>query len=340
MHFVKILKSFTTWSQEAISEGTPEKSWGGASKIVMDNLGSSFHSDGSITYSNGTNISSEGATFFNNGTIKFSDGAVLHTDLQIIHADGTVVQGELLEKEDVLGEEEDEAGDEDDSVNGEEEAVVNAETNEGDLNTGNVEDEVETGDEGEDQDEEVDDISEDAGEGTYTEEEGMEDDLYDEEKEGIEDEGEEFDVVGTLDLDKISELWTAKQCEGVGSGSTNCTLLNYLKNSTLLMQLMEALTAEDAPEINTWSGIVQLMDAEGMTPDANSYVATIYAQDLVNQASNEGGQLSSGVHCDHRELRCRNGLACYAKTRHCDLKADCIDFSDEDSCSCRDRLSI
>ena len=65
----------------------------------MDNNGSSFHSDGSITYSNGTFVSSEGAAFLNNGTIQFSDGAVLHKDLQIIHTDGTVVQGELFEED-------------------------------------------------------------------------------------------------------------------------------------------------------------------------------------------------------------------------------------------------
>ena len=63
----------------------------------MDDVGSTFHTDGSIVYSNGTLVSPEGATFFNNGTIKFSDGAVLHRDLKIIRTDGTEVQGQLYD---------------------------------------------------------------------------------------------------------------------------------------------------------------------------------------------------------------------------------------------------
>ena len=301
------------------------KSWGGVSKIVMDNSGSSFHSDGSITYSNGTFVSSEGATFFNNGTIKFSDGAVLHKDLQIVHTDGTVVQGELFE-EDAKGGKESE--DPIDLSNEEGKAVVDAggetETDEEDIvDTALVEDE------------EVDMPYEVAGEDTK--EEGVE------KKEGQDaysgEDPETFEVVGTLDLVKITELWTAQQCEEAASSSSNCTLLSYLKNATLLMQLMEALTTEDGPTVNTWSDIVQLMHTEGMTPDANSYVKTILAQDIYNQGG-EGGQFSSGVHCDHRELSCRDGLACYSKTRHCDLEADCEDFSDEDSCSCKDRFRL
>ena len=75
-----------------------------------------------------------------------------------------------------------------------------------------------------------------------------------------------------------------------------------------------------------------------MTPDANSYVTTILAQGIAMQGGGEGGQ--GGVHCDSWQLSCRDGLACYSKTRHCDLKADCEDFSDEDSCTCKDRLVL
>ena len=63
----------------------------------MDDVGSTFHTDGTIVYSNGTLVSPEGAIFFNNGTIKFSDGAVLHRDLKIIRTDGTEVQGQLYD---------------------------------------------------------------------------------------------------------------------------------------------------------------------------------------------------------------------------------------------------
>ena len=252
-------------------------------KIVEDDSGSLFRSDGSITYSDGTNITSEGAMFFNNGSIKFSDGAMLHTDLQITHANGTVVEGQL---------------------------VVNAE-GEAESELGAV------------------DVAEDTDlASTSNSADSLSEDL------------ESYEVVGTLDIDKITELWTMKNCDEAASGSTDCSLLGHLQNADNLLELMEALTAEDGLQINTFGDIVNVMVSEGMTPDANSYVATILAQDMDNKDTEGEGQFVSGVHCDHRELSCRNGLACYPKTRHCDLKADCSDFSDEDACSCRDRSEL
>ena len=45
------------------------------------------------------------------------------------------------------------------------------------------------------------------------------------------------------------------------------------------------------------------------------------------------------VTCDlRRELRCRDQSACYAKEKHCDFTVDCEDNSDEDNCSCLQRL--
>ena len=45
------------------------------------------------------------------------------------------------------------------------------------------------------------------------------------------------------------------------------------------------------------------------------------------------------VGCDQgREKRCRDKSACYAKEKHCDFEVDCKDNSDEDSCSCLERL--
>ena len=299
----------------------------------MDDVGSTFHTDGSIVYSNGTLVSPEGAIFFNNGTIKFSDGAVLHRDLKIIRTDGTEVQGQLYDADaiDVI----------DDGVtrsndggsvkkngdgttatkvasSGEVEGEVAVENEDGASTTGEID---------------VEPFSEDQLPGEVDVENGT----WKEELNEA-DLPEKFEIVGTLDVDKIINLWTAKRCDDEGSGAGNCSLLGHLKNSTLLLQLVETLAAKDDKSTNTWSDIVQIMKVEGMIPDANSYVATILSQDMDQQASGEGGQLSSGVHCDHRELSCRNGLACYHKTRHCDLKADCSDFSDEDSCSCRDRL--
>ena len=56
----------------------------------MYDVGSAFHTDGSIVYSNGTRVSPAGATFLNNG-------AVLHPDLKIIWTDGTEAQGQLYD---------------------------------------------------------------------------------------------------------------------------------------------------------------------------------------------------------------------------------------------------
>jgi len=45
------------------------------------------------------------------------------------------------------------------------------------------------------------------------------------------------------------------------------------------------------------------------------------------------------VACDQgRERRCRNKAACYPKQKYCDFEVDCEDNSDEDSCSCLERL--
>ena len=45
------------------------------------------------------------------------------------------------------------------------------------------------------------------------------------------------------------------------------------------------------------------------------------------------------VHCDPwREKRCRDKTRCYPLAQHCDFVVDCEDNSDEDSCSCRERL--
>ena len=45
------------------------------------------------------------------------------------------------------------------------------------------------------------------------------------------------------------------------------------------------------------------------------------------------------VFCDpHRERRCRDKKKCYPIAQHCDFILDCDDNSDEDECSCVDRL--
>jgi len=50
-------------------------------------------------------------------------------------------------------------------------------------------------------------------------------------------------------------------------------------------------------------------------------------------------QPAEEVFCDGtREFRCRDKTACYPKEKHCDFSVDCEDNSDEDSCSCVQRL--
>jgi len=46
----------------------------------------------------------------------------------------------------------------------------------------------------------------------------------------------------------------------------------------------------------------------------------------------------AGVICNRGERRCRDRKQCYLSSNHCDFKVDCKDFSDEDSCTCRERL--
>jgi len=48
---------------------------------------------------------------------------------------------------------------------------------------------------------------------------------------------------------------------------------------------------------------------------------------------------TSFVFCDPiRELRCRDRSQCYPIAKHCDFKVDCNDYSDEDTCTCKQRL--
>ena len=145
---------------------------------------------------------------------------------------------------------------------------------------------------------------------------------------------ETFTLVGLLDLDKITELWRRQGCEQ--GDSTDCSLARQLNNSTLLLDLMEAL--KDSGSIGQdvdFKEIKALMLEHGMIADPKSYVVTDLESDDLSTLS----LLPDSVACDWRELSCRDGSSCYLRTQHCDGRADCPDFSDEDECRCQDWLS-
>ena len=54
--------------------------------------------------------------------------------------------------------------------------------------------------------------------------------------------------------------------------------------------------------------------------------------------SSDLGKKILDLTCDYTEFTCRDAKQCYAKAKRCDNIVDCKDGSDEDSCSCKDRL--
>jgi hypothetical protein len=126
--------------------------------------------------------------------------------------------------------------------------------------------------------------------------------------------------VGTLDLEKITALWERQNCSVDANDSAHCTLLYQLQDADLLEQLMEAIQEQGGQPI-TYDEAVQLMQENGMTPDAFSKV---YTEDADRFDGKEVQvPYTNAVVCDYRELSCRDGRACYPKGRRCDFKV-CI----------------
>ena len=91
-------------------------------------------------------------------------------------------------------------------------------------------------------------------------------------------------------------------------------------------------------QLTNYSHLLSLMEAQDMLPDANSRVLTTsitesVLKEIVSPAVTR-------LDCDFREVACRDGRQCYLRTQRCDFRVDCQDDSDEDDCSCKERLGV
>ena len=81
-----------------------------------------------------------------------------------------------------------------------------------------------------------------------------------------------------------------------------------------------------------------IMDQDIVNPQPRLLVDGGHETHLTTFVSSGNYSPSAEVHCDWRERRCRDKKKCYLLSQHCDLNVDCEDNSDEDSCSCVERL--
>merc|ERR1719158_1799446 len=119
------------------------------------------------------------------------------------------------------------------------------------------------------------------------------------------------------------------------------------KNMESLMGLPEIMEDENITTTTDKSPVkVQnvMVDLKQVMEDQKD-VAVNTTYELINprslNSSNERTQYEPVVvvACDDvRERRCRDMSACYPTQKHCDFEVDCKDNSDEDSCSCLERL--
>merc|ERR1719320_703328 len=106
-------------------------------------------------------------------------------------------------------------------------------------------------------------------------------------------------------------------------------LPNILENRTL--------TEENRRKIQNVVSVLKLVMDE-------KYVAMNTSKDVLNPRSLNNTERSNyepvvEIVCDDvRERRCRDKSACYPIQKHCDFEVDCKDNSDEDSCTCVERL--
>jgi len=119
------------------------------------------------------------------------------------------------------------------------------------------------------------------------------------------------------------------------------------KNMESLMGLPEIMEDENITTTTDKSPVkVQnvMLDLKQVMEDQKD-VAVNTTYELINprslNSSNERTEYEPvvAVACDDvRERRCRDMSACYPTQKHCDFEVDCKDNSDEDSCSCLERL--
>jgi len=118
--------------------------------------------------------------------------------------------------------------------------------------------------------------------------------------------------VSATDLYKLSSL-----LGDLGSKHEEVTSASYADVMTILEPIIEELDAPLPRMTYQWNGLTLLNTGDPIE---------VYAP-------------AKEVFCDtRREKRCKDRKKCYPVSQHCDFIVDCEDNSDEDSCSCVDRL--
>jgi len=142
------------------------------------------------------------------------------------------------------------------------------------------------------------------------------------------------------DLDNVNE----KNIDEILSnlrGKINDTILS--KNLDELMGLPnllenKTLTEENTRKIeNIITDLKLVMEEEKYVP-VNTSAETLNPRSLNNTERTKYEPVVEIVCDDVRERRCRDKSGCYPIQKHCDFEVDCKDNSDEDSCTCLERL--
>ena len=151
-------------------------------------------------------------------------------------------------------------------------------------------------------------------------------------------------------------LMEGEQCQTFLGSATSTTVDNIIQNLAILIQ--DLRLKEDITKLQTVLGNLENVEAANNTnyrnilailklvimdkgivfPQPRLLVEGGHEKFLSTVIPSRNYSPSSDVHCDWRERRCRDKKKCYLTSQHCDLNVDCEDNSDEDSCSCVERL--